>query len=108
MELYRIRITGFFANFAMILALLTVQGFGKSQAVSVDDLQKSAHFLSRTSFGPLPGQVESIAKSGDAGWKAWLEQQLRPDSVSDAAVDRKLKQFESLSMTNAEIFGKYS
>lgn len=39
---------------------------------------KAAHLLDRLTFGPRPGQVEALAKGGDAALEAWLKEQLQP------------------------------
>jgi uncharacterized protein (DUF1800 family) len=39
---------------------------------------KAAHLLDRLSFGPRPGDVETLAKGGDAALSAWLRAQLHP------------------------------
>lgn len=39
---------------------------------------KAAHLLDRLSFGPRPGQVDALARGGDAALEAWLKAQLHP------------------------------
>jgi len=45
------------------------------------------HVLSRATFGPRPGDVERVRAVGLA---AWLERQLRPESLDDSATARAL------------------
>lgn len=40
--------------------------------------QKATHLLDRLTFGPRPGEVEALAKGGDAALAAWLKAQLHP------------------------------
>ncbi len=45
------------------------------------------HVLNRLAFGPTPGQVEDVQKTGV---RAWIETQLHPATIDDAAVDATL------------------
>jgi uncharacterized protein (DUF1800 family) len=45
------------------------------------------HALSRLSFGARPGDLEQVRQQGLG---AWIDQQLRPESIDDSAVERKL------------------
>ncbi len=74
-----------------------------------DDPQPGAHadivhLLNRITYGPRPGEVERVAA---IGWDAFLEQQLNPDQIDDAALDARLKQFPTLTMSSAELFASY-
>jgi uncharacterized protein (DUF1800 family) len=64
--------------------------------------QAAAHLISRFTYGAAPGQVEAVAKQG---LENWFEEQLegKPDKV----VDKRLSQYEIVSMTNAEIVNTY-
>lgn len=52
--------------------------------------QQVVHLLNRLAFGPRPGDVEKVRA---AGVDAWIEQQLHPERVDDAA-------FEGFATTN--------
>src|SRR3954470_5438630 len=74
-----------------------------------DDTQPGAHadivhLLNRVTYGPRPGQVEHVAA---IGWDAFLEQQLSPAQIDDAALDERLKQFPTLAMSSADLFASY-
>lgn len=49
--------------------------------------QKVIHFLNRTSFGPTR---EEVQKANRLGIRAYLEEQLRPEKISDSLVEEKL------------------
>ncbi len=66
--------------------------------------QKIIHLLNRTGFGARPGDVERVKR---IGIDKYLEQQLHPDRIDDSAVEARLKGFDSLHMTIAEIYEKY-
>lgn len=58
------------------------------------------HFLSRTTFGPRPQDVETLRKAGIA---AVLQEQLNPAQIDDSAVERKIASLPTMSMTPAEL-----
>src|SRR5215207_5113424 len=67
-----------------------------------DDPQPGAHadivhLLNRITYGPRPGEVERVAA---IGWEAFLEQQLDPAQIDDAALDTRLKQFATLTISS--------
>jgi uncharacterized protein (DUF1800 family) len=63
-----------------------------------------AHLLNRITYGPRPGEVQRVAA---IGWEAFLEQQLNPAQVDDAALEARLEQFVTLAMSAAELFESY-
>ncbi len=73
-----------------------------SQSAEIDP---DFHLLSRAAFGPWPGDVERVKAMGR---DAWIEEQLRPESISDTACDLRAERFESLyfSAGNAYEFRK--
>src|SRR5437763_1205669 len=56
------------------------------------------HLLNRITYGPRPGEVERVAA---IGWDTFLEQQLNPKQIDDSALDTRLKQFATLTMSSA-------
>src|SRR5687767_10088068 len=65
--------------------------------------QRILHVLNRLGFGPRPGDVEKVKK---IGIRAYIEQQLNPERISDPVVDRKLAEYKSLSMKTPEELDK--
>lgn len=63
---------------------------GSPSGISIDP---DFHLLSRAAFGPRPGDVVRLKKMGR---QAWLEEQLHPASINDAACDLRAERFESL------------
>ncbi|HLM01453.1 MAG TPA: DUF1800 family protein, partial [Pyrinomonadaceae bacterium] len=74
----------------------------KRKALTED--QKILHVLNRLGYGARPGDVEKVKSTG---LQKYIEQQLNPSAINDSAVEAKLKRFEILDMTTAEIFAKY-
>ncbi len=62
------------------------------------------HALNRLAFGPRPGDVERIGRQGLA---AWIDAQLRPDGISDNAVEARLAGFSTLGMSSRQIAEAY-
>lgn len=59
------------------------------------DIDPDFHLLSRAGFGGYPGDLERLKKIGR---KAWLEEQLNPESIDDKACDLRARRFESLEI----------
>jgi uncharacterized protein (DUF1800 family) len=62
------------------------------------------HALNRLTFGPRPGDVERVR---ELGLERYIDQQLHPERVSDAAVDAKLQRFSTLTMSTADLVEQY-
>jgi len=111
-----LRNTGLAAGYLALPAWLSACQRGSAPAAESlaapqtwDDPQPGAHadivhLLNRITYGPRPGEVERVAA---IGWDAFLEQQLNPDQIDDAALDERLKQFPTLTMSSAELFASY-
>ena len=98
-----------------LLATTVVSGFAnpnnetkkaanKSAVKGLTEDQKALHVLNRAGFGPRPGDLERVRRMGV---EKYLELQLQPDRIPDAAVEARLKEFESLTMSLAEINEKF-
>ncbi len=62
------------------------------------------HALNRIAFGPRPGDVEHVRRLGLA---AYIEQQLHPERISDAAVEARLGGLQTLQLSTREIAEEY-
>src|SRR5438067_461473 len=76
----------------------------KTAARRLSEEQQIAHALNRFAFGARPGDVERVRQMG---LDRWLEQQLRPDKIDDAAAEAKLAPLTTLTMRNEELFAKF-
>ena len=61
--------------------------------------EQLAHVISRTSFGPQPGDRARIDAEGIAGY---LEEQLHPESIDDGALAQRLAGLTGLKETDAQ------
>lgn len=67
--------------------------------------QQILHALDRLTFGPRPGDIEQVKKTG---LKKWIDLQLHPDRVGENAdLEAKLRPLESLRMTPLEAVQHY-
>lgn len=90
--------------FCLLFSTLTASGDTKSKTSRLSEEQKIVHVLNRTGFGPRPGDIERVKK---IGIEKYIDQQLHPERIEDAAVEARLSGFESLRMTVAELNDKY-
>ncbi len=76
----------------------------QTAAKSLTEEQRILHLLDRTTFGARPGDIERVMKMG---WERYLDEQLRPERISDQAVEQKLKNIESIHLNIAEMAKYY-
>ena len=62
-------------------------------------LPHETHVIARATFGWSPETERDLVA---AGWQAWLDDQLDPTGVNDAALDTMLRDYDRLGATNAE------
>jgi len=62
------------------------------------------HALNRLAYGPRPGDVEHIRQMG---LDKWVEQQLHPESIDDAALNQRLENYPTLKMSSAKLLEEY-
>lgn len=65
------------------------------------EIDPDFHLLSRAAFGPWPGDVQRVKAMGR---EAWIEQQLKPESISDTACDLRAERFESLYFSAGDAY----
>lgn len=66
--------------------------------------EKIQHLLNRFSYGPKPGEIELLEKSGSKAAEEWFNKQLNINLSSvEEKIDSKLKTFSSLRYTNEEM-----
>ncbi|HEY9402234.1 MAG TPA: DUF1800 domain-containing protein, partial [Pyrinomonadaceae bacterium] len=75
-----------------------------AKSARLGDEQRILHVLNRLGFGARPGDVERVRK---LGLENYIEQQLAPERIEDAATEAKLRGLSSYWMTTAELYAKY-
>src|SRR6202162_742967 len=62
------------------------------------------HAMNRLAYGPRPGDIERVRQMGLA---KWIDQQLTPNSIDDKAVNARLENLPTLSMSSAQLIQEY-
>src|SRR2546428_13400745 len=68
------------------------------------DEQKVIHFLNRTSFGPMREEVQEVNRMG---MRAYLDEQLHPERISDTVVEEKLAGLKTMRLSSRELIELY-
>ncbi|MGH9745458.1 MAG: DUF1800 domain-containing protein [Candidatus Acidiferrales bacterium] len=66
--------------------------------------QAVLHALNRLGYGPRPGDVERIRAMG---LEKWVEQQLHPESIDDAALEERLEQYSTLKQSSTKLLDEF-
>ncbi len=77
---------------------------GKLPIHELNEQEAILHALNRLGFGPRPGQVEQIEKTG---LENWVQAQLHPENLSDPVVDARLGQYPALTLDAAGLLNGY-
>ena len=75
---------------------LPTQGLTEDEAI--------LHALNRLAFGSRPGDLERVK---EMGLQRWIEQQLHPESINDAALDTRLNRFPTLKMSSSKLLDEF-
>ena len=62
--------------------------------------KRALHALDRLTFGPRPGDVQSVAA---IGVDKWIEQQLHPEKIDNSAMQARLSGYRTLQMSSREM-----
>jgi uncharacterized protein (DUF1800 family) len=62
------------------------------------------HAMNRLGFGPRPGDLDRVRQMG---LEKWIEQQLKPESLNDSAVNARLERFSTLTMSTAKLYQEF-
>jgi len=89
---------------AAILSNVLPASAQKRPAARLGEEQRAVHVLNRLAFGARPGDVERVMRLGVDNY---IEQQLNPSKVDDAALASKLERLPTLQMSNSELLAKY-
>jgi uncharacterized protein (DUF1800 family) len=66
--------------------------------------QRILHVLNRLGYGPRPGDLERVKRMG---LHAYVEEQLTPRRISDAAADQALASYRTLAMSTPDLVREY-
>ena len=62
------------------------------------------HAMNRLAYGPRPGDVDRVRQMGLA---KWIDHQLAPNSIDDQALNARLENLPTLSMSAAQLIEEY-
>jgi hypothetical protein len=62
--------------------------------------EQTIQVLDRFTFGPTPGMVQAVTAEG---WQTWFAAQLHPDTIADAALEKRLADYPSLQMSPEQL-----
>src|SRR5215212_102451 len=60
---------------------------------ALTEQEKILHLLNRIGYGPRPGDIEKVRK---IGIRAYIDQQLHPETLPDTVAQTKLREFKAL------------
>lgn len=66
----------------------------------LEDDESVLHVLNRVTFGPRPGDLGRVRQMGV---KAFIDQQLHPESIDDSAMEARLAGLPTLSMSSEQL-----
>ncbi|HEX5886791.1 MAG TPA: DUF1800 domain-containing protein [Pyrinomonadaceae bacterium] len=99
----------FTAAITLILAIaaqsiVSVAAQKSAKTRSLTEEQRIFHVLNRLGFGARPGDVERVKTMG---LENYINQQLRPEKITDTVAENKVRDLAVLNMTTAELYEKY-
>jgi uncharacterized protein (DUF1800 family) len=71
---------------------------------SLTQEQKVIHFLNRTSFGPTREEVQKVNR---LGLRAYLDEQLHPETIPDVLMEEKLAALKTMRLNSRELIELY-
>jgi uncharacterized protein (DUF1800 family) len=90
------------------LAALNAAAFGTTLAQDTptfDERDVIFHAITRLTFGVTPELYDEVAAMGV---QAFIEQQLAPETLDDAAVEAMLAQFPAIGQSAAQLYSRYA
>ena len=95
------------ATLAVFLGLTSAGPLGhrpSAAAVHPADDKTIVHVLNRVGFGPRPDEVARVRKMGI---DRFIDDQLRPDRITDAQVEARLEGLSTLRMSSGDLAAQF-
>jgi uncharacterized protein (DUF1800 family) len=96
----RVRLWGAGILAALCIAAVTVAKNKPIASNATDEHRRAVHALDRLTFGPRPGDVDTVSAMGVG---KWIELQLYPDKIDDSAMQARLEPYRTLRMSSREM-----
>ncbi|MFZ3218191.1 MAG: DUF1800 domain-containing protein [Candidatus Acidiferrales bacterium] len=77
---------------------------GKLPITELTEDEAILHAMNRLAYGSRPGDVERIRQMG---LDKWVEQQLHPESIADAALEQRLQRYPTLAMSSKQLLEEF-
>jgi uncharacterized protein (DUF1800 family) len=93
--------------FALILVCSASSLLAKKKpqpAENTNEQKRALHALNRLTFGPRPGDLQQVMAMGVDNW---IDLQLHPEKISDAAVEARIEPFRTLRMSAREMVDEF-
>src|ERR1700687_680764 len=87
-------------SLASVVQPLLAKKKDKAAESGPNEQKRPQHALNRLTFGPRPGEVQQVMAMGV---DRWIDLQLHPEKISNAAVESRLADFRTLHMSSKEI-----
>ena len=103
------KLAKFFISLFLLFALQPLFAFPiewpNSPKAALTPDQRVDQVLQRLTFGPRPGDLETVKK---IGVKAYIEQQLDPDAIEDSSLNKRLEKLPTLMLSNPTLAEVYN
>lgn len=86
----------------LLMMTLAIGVYAKKQkpANAADEQKRALHAIDRLTFGPQPGDVQAVAAMGV---DKWIDLELHPERIDDAAMQARLANYLTLTMPTREM-----
>src|SRR5205823_8582168 len=97
------------ARVLLFIATIAARAVGAQHAAPLQSplmpRDSASHALNRLAYGPRPGEIERVAR---AGVLRWIDAQLEPDKIDDAAFTRRERDFDILNYDRGDLARLYA
>ncbi len=87
-----------------VVAVTTAAADPPADSAASGPARKILHLLGRIGYGARPGDIERVER---IGIERYIDEQLHPELIDDAAADAKLSGFEIIRMTIPQLYERY-
>ncbi len=94
----------------LYITVLSISGLAKApmayaQETQATDRDRAIHLLQRATYGPRPSDIDAVLSDGISDW---LDRQLHPERIDNAALEALLAGVPVATMSLNELAGQYT